>query len=113
GFAFGGHVGNVGSGLFGKIGRQLALHAALEFGSQPGELGTIGLELLLPVGLNPGALLFSIPLGVDSGRYLEWCIGPVQLLAHHFDLVGTQRRTVAAGLAAMLGRTEADGGLAA
>ena len=51
--------------LFREIGRQIAGHAALEFGRQF-RLGLfVGSEFLFPRLLSRGAFLFGIPFGVD------------------------------------------------
>ena len=73
--------------LRGPVGRQLAAHAAVEFGSQLRMGGGVPREHVVPRLLRGGALGLVIPAGIDLGRYLERWVLPAQLLARGGDLV--------------------------
>jgi len=103
-------------GLLGDrtpLRRQLAGHAALEFGGLDREgLGVVR-ELLVPVGFPGGALLLGVPGFVHLARHLEGAEGPVHQAAGGGDLGVAQRRAVHVVGAGLVRRTGADHGLAA
>ena len=72
--------------------RQVAFHAALEFGALSSiERG----EALAPVGMRALRSLAGLaPSGQNVGGNVEWRVAPAQLLARAFDLVGAERRTM-------------------
>src|SRR5690606_9025237 len=113
GLALGGDVADEFAGLLGEIGRQLARHAALELGGQRREFGFIGSEALVPFVLGVGTLLLGIPLGIDLGRNFEGTVAPAQRLTGQGDFIIAQGGAVGGFLALLVGRTEADDGLAA
>ncbi|MCY1354613.1 hypothetical protein D9M69_409980 [compost metagenome] len=113
GFALGGHFGDIGVGLGGEVGRQLALDAALEFRGQLRVSGGIGGETLVPGRFAGSAGGLGVPLGIDLGRDFEGRVGPAQGSAGQGDFVVTQRCAVALFLALLVRRAEADHGLAA
>jgi hypothetical protein len=95
------------------VGGQLAGHAALEFGGQVGIGLGIALELLVPVGLQRGALLARVPGLVDFLRDLEGREHPAHVRAGGGDLGVAQRRAVHVVGAGLVGRAHADARLAA
>src|SRR5690606_32517791 len=107
GFALGGHVADVGRGLGGEVGGQLAGHAALELGGQFRVLGGVGGETLVPLVLAAGAGGLGVPFGIDVGGNFERTVVPAQRGAGQGDLVVAQRRAVALFLALLVGRAEA------
>src|SRR5690606_19491340 len=88
-------------------------HATLELGSQRGILGLVGGELLVPLLLGPGTGFAGVPFGVDILGDLEGTVLPAQRFTGQGDLVLTQGRAVGGLLALLVGRAEADNGLAA
>ena len=87
GFGLGmrGH-GGVHRGL-GKVARQLALHAAGEFGGQLGEGSLVGGEALVPGLFGDLAPGLGVPGGVHVGRHLERGMVPAQGFAGQKRLV--------------------------
>ncbi len=112
GFA-GRHLGRLLGGLLlegadarGQRAGQLARHDPLELGLAA--LGQ-GVEARLPLGARGGAAAADrVPGIADVVGDHERIVGPAIGLAHHLDLVGTQRRAMRAGGVLFLGRAEAD-----
>src|SRR5690606_17090949 len=69
-------------------------------------------ELFLPRGLGLETLLTRIPALVDLGGHVEGHVEPLERGARGLDLVSTQRGAVAGLFALLVGRAEADDGLA-
>ncbi len=101
-------------GLHGltPIGRQIAGHAALEFGGQCGMGLLIGGEALVPVGFELGAVEFGVPGLVNVGGNFKRAVVPAQGLAGGVGLGLAERGAVHIVRAGLVGRTPADGGAA-
>src|SRR5690606_8445159 len=107
------YLADEGTGLLLEVRRQLTGHAALELGSQLGEFGLVGSELLVPLLLGTGTGFAGVPLGVDVFGDLDGTMLPAQRLAGPRDPVLTQGCAVGGFLALLVRRAEADDGLAA
>ncbi|CAI1167777.1 Uncharacterised protein [Serratia liquefaciens] len=96
-----GDVGRVGLQLLDEgfgvgfpVGRQFAVHAAFELGSQFREGLGVGGELVVPGRFFRLAGFFGIPLGIDVLRDFEGGVFPAQGFAGGGHFGGAQRSTV-------------------
>ena len=113
GLALGVDRGNAVGHVLLPVVRQLAGHAALEFGGFGRVfLGVFG-ELVAPQLFQSLALHLGIPAVIDFLRDFERGVFPAQVLARCFHFVMAQRRAVHVVGAFLVGRAFADDGLAA
>ncbi len=99
--------------LLGKVGRQDAGQAALQFGRFGGKRLGVGIEPGLPFGLQLPPFFLAIPECVDFGGDIEGLVRPVQCRPGRLDFIRTQRRAMNFFGAGGMRRAFADNGATA
>ena len=104
---------NVSPARFLPVLRQVALDPARELGCVLGKTFGVGGKFLIPFRFELRAPLPGIPAAVDFIGNLKLGPGPVNGFPRQRDLIRAQGRAVAGSLALLVGRTQADNGIAA
>ena len=95
-------------GHLGKVGWQVAFHAALELGGQLGEGLAVGVKALVPDSLKTFAIGLGIPVGVHVFRNHERLARPAQGFAGECNFFRAQRLAVGLGRVGAVGAALAD-----